>query len=652
MRRIAHFASHPCGPLAAAFAITAWVKLRALTAHSPANLLAAWSSALLDDLAFFGAAALALGAARRWCRNGVIARLAMAAALLVLGWTVLNTAWLLHTGAQLQPPVLRLMAAYPGEFWPLVAGRLARRPALAVAAAAGTVAALGLAVLLVSAARPAGPHRHRRYGLLAAALAAVAALLARSQLPRSGVTPQEQLLTFSSHAQALAFALPRRPAYVVPGRNMPRAGERRVGLPDRPAEDWPDIALLVLESVSYAASGLDHATTHAIATTQAPTSESSAAAATPMPAFARLAQEGALFANTRVPVSQTGKALWAMLSGTTPEICPDYSESLLVDVPYEGLPTLLRRVGYRSGSFQMTKGSFECGPAFFANFGFDWCWYRENLGDESAYLGYLAGDDFRMLDPACAWAAQDPAPYLLVLITSVAHDPFELPAWYGPPAADEAGRYVQSLRFTDDWLAAAYARLRGLGRRRDLLLCVIGDHGVSLRPGVLKRWMSYEEVVRVPWVLHWPGHVPAGLRVMSPVNQIDVGSTLLTVLGFDLATAGLEGGDALARQPASSRHYFSGWFEDSPIGYLEGNRKCFYWPTTGELRIIELAADPGEERPVTVLGPERDRVRRDVEAWMIASRVSLELNHFRERVLYRHWRAWCSGRYARAAYVP
>ena len=74
-----------------------------------------------------------------------------------------------------------------------------------------------------------------------------------------------------------------------------------------------------------------------------------------MPVLAQLAAEGVAFTNTRVPVPQTGKAFWAALARTMPDVGPDYVEAVLEDEPREGLPSVLRRLGYRSAFFQMAN---------------------------------------------------------------------------------------------------------------------------------------------------------------------------------------------------------------------------------------------------------------------------------------------------------
>ncbi len=89
------------------------------------------------------------------------------------------------------------------------------------------------------------------------------------------------------------------------------------------------------------------------------------------PFLQSLAAEGTEFAHTRVSVSQTGKAYWSVLSGTTPEILHDYSEALLVDKPYESLATILRPFAYRGAFFEMSNGTFAWDPAVLVHIGFD-----------------------------------------------------------------------------------------------------------------------------------------------------------------------------------------------------------------------------------------------------------------------------------------
>ena len=173
----------------------------------------------------------------------------------------------------------------------------------------------------------------------------------------------------------------------------------------------------------------------------------------------------------------------------------------------------------------MSKGSFECGPGFFTNLGFDWVWFRENLGDESAHLGYLSGDDCRMIEPAMEWLMAQPGAAILAMITSVSHDPYDVPMWFDEPKEELYDKYLQSLRYTDYFLKQLCHALKERGLEENTILCVLGDHGTSFRSNTgFARWSPCEEVIRVPWLIRWPGRLEAGqvrLAVFSTGRDAD-----------------------------------------------------------------------------------------------------------------------------------
>ncbi|MEW6199424.1 MAG: sulfatase-like hydrolase/transferase [Planctomycetota bacterium] len=471
-------------------------KLLVARRYHGGDVLAAWSRVTLADIAFLAGVATLTAALYAIRPAKVLQRLGVLLGLLVAAWAALNAVWAMATGVQLHPGVLLVVLRHPAEFGPTVQPQLRAHP---VGAIAGVIAVVAVAAYaFMHLVRPPELCYTRRKLLTASvwgALVVTNFTLSHHLLPLPVVPSLGQVLGYSSHwnaLRALVAGSDHSNGSGVQTRHLPRVGERDVTTP--PPGRFPPIVIVLLESVSYAAAALDDA------------------AQTPMPTLRRLGLEGADLIHTRVPVSQTGKAFWAVLIGTTPDVSDDYAEATLADQPYEGLPSLLRRVGYRSAFFQMAKGAFECAPGAMHNFGFDWAWFRENLEDPSADLGYLAGDDFRMLDPALAWATQDDRPFLLMMITSVAHDPYDVPATFGPRLADREAAYLQAVRYTDAFLAELCRRLDGLALLDETLLCVLGDHGESLRPDAQRtRWVPYEEVVRVPWVIRWPGHVPVGL---------------------------------------------------------------------------------------------------------------------------------------------
>ena len=614
-------------------------KLIAVRDYQPASLLASWVSVTLSDVVFFAGVGAVIGYAYALRPSKTVARITSVVALLILLWSVANAAWLVVTGVQLHFGVVLVVLRHPTEFWPTVRPYVLKIPALSIVVGLGTLGALWWVVWRV--VRPVPIVRNwRRFARWATVGVAVmiAAAVIQPHMPYVGIGSVGQVLSFSSHWYALVSGFAERSA---PGeaeeqtRHVPRAGERLVRLPDSDPAELPNVVVVLLESASYPGSGIGDPER------------------TLMPTFERLRDEGVEFVNTHVPVARTGKAFWSVLSGMTPDVYHDYSEAVLVDQPYEGLPSLLGRIGYRSAFFEMSRGTFECAPGTFANFAFDWAWFQENLEDPSACLSLLSADDFRMLDPMFDWAGQNDQPFLLMMITSVSHDPCIVPSWFGVPAEDPRERYEQTLRYTDTFLAELCRRLDGLSSGRATLLCVLGDHGESLRPDVRhSRWVPYEEVLRIPWIIRWPGHVEAGRRCEWPSSQLDVTPTLLSLLGYDIADAGFEGRDAMTPSDPDRRLYFSTWFADSPLGYRVGQRKWLYWPRNEKVFEYDLAADPNELAPTPVEGPAAERIVKDVLHWKQSSYIEFDPKRFRKRLVFDHWWTFSSGRYGRAYYVP
>jgi len=623
--------------LLAAFLVTIGAKIVATHRIHASELLISWVAVCARDAVFFASCfalfqVMALLLPRRFAT-----RLVVAAAGLLLIWSLLDAAWLLYSGVQLQPGILRVIGYSPEEFWPHVSRHLSRRKKYTVPGMllAGIFVAWVAWRIIRPAPRAIAP-RSRVTRLLCALLVIAPLAMTQPHLLRvSGLRFSGEVLEHNSHWYALV-ALIRPPAPhedVTRGRVVPRAGERAIGLPKDESETPPNVVLLLLESIAHSATSL-------------------APQGTGTPNLQKLAEQGAEFVSTHVPVSQTGKAYWATLTGTRPDLHYDFTEAVLVDETYESLATILKRAGYRSAFFEMSKGTFQCAPGVFANMGFDWGWWRENLEDSSTALGYLAGDDFRMLDPAFAWVTSRSDPFLLMMITSVAHDPFLIPAWYGETPKPRAAAYAKAVEFTDAFVGEVLRRLDDLGLTGNTIVCVLGDHGESLRAeSERSRWIPFEEVIRVPWLIRWPGRVQPQTRITWPCSQMDVSPTLLSLMGFDISAAGFEGLDAFKPIDAQRRLYFSSWFEDSPEGYIEGNRKFVFWPYLDKVFEFDLATDPGERAPILVDGALKSQIISDIADWKRDSYVYFSPRRFRERLLFDHWQAFASGRIAWSYYV-
>jgi glucan phosphoethanolaminetransferase (alkaline phosphatase superfamily) len=620
-------------------ACTIWGKLVLVGTYKPANYLPEMV-VIAPDVLFFAAVALFIRFFYILRPSAWIARCAVLIASLVAIWSVLNTRWLLKTGVQLQPGVLFLFFRDVRDIWPIARAHLFRTSGMtAVIVIGALVACVFLFWALMKPRKVIATRRHHlRWAFALLLIMAAARLAACVEPPPADAGLTRPGLSFSSHWYALLAAISPRPQAAYPLHHSPNiylANTRKIEPPETRPDQWPNVVLVLLEGVSYPASSL------------APDGPDST------PYLARLAKEGIEFRTTRVPVPYTSKAFWATFTGITPLLGSDNVETVPVDTHYEGLPTVLARVGYQSAFFQMCKGDFECTVGLFANLGFDWAWFRENLEDPSANLGYLAGDDFRMLEPAFEWLGQTEQPFFLTMITSVGHDPFDVPDWFGKPAQNLRGKYLQTVRYTDAFLRRLCTELDARGLAENTLLCVLGDHGTSFRVERARgRWVPYEEVIRVPWVIYWPGHVSGGRVVTWPCSQLDVAPTILALLGFDITEADFEGADAMQEPDSDRRFYFSSLIENSPIGFVQKDRKVIYWPYIDKVFEYDLLNDPLEKNPKEIPARLSECLRQDILSWEKRSQIAVDPKKHTRRFQYSHWQTFSTGRSAWAYYVP
>lgn len=127
------------------------------------------------------------------------------------------------------------------------------------------------------------------------------------------------------------------------------------------------------------------------------------------------------------------------------------------------------------------------------------------------------------------------------------YDPDAIPARANcpdPPRQDLWGYYAQTT-FLDDQMARLVAALDALGLADDTILAFTSDHGdMHGSHGVYKKQWPWDESIKVPFLLRYPGKVAGGTRFDFPLSAIDIMPTLLgmaqvpvpaTVEGVDLS---------------------------------------------------------------------------------------------------------------------
>lgn len=572
----------------------------------------------------------------RWPTRRVV-RGAMIFAAILCTWSVINAGWLIRTGTQILPMELRPILREPVSILLMVVHNMWGMP---LASAVLLIpSAIALTFFFSILARPQIPRydprrlRSRVATLLAVSLAAALGNLA---VVWFGPARLEAGLRFNCQSRAvLSFLLPEyrhlaRNDFDNATRTLPRHDQVKVALKPR----WVNhnVVIVVLEGVQYDCTSL--ARTGGIAP------QGGDGPNGPTPCLAALADQGVSFTNTRSVITHTTKALFALLTGRVPSASQDTAETVPVDTPYASLATILKQgLGFRTAFFQSAMGSFEGRPGLVHNLGFDKFWSREDLNDPNRFLGYLGSDEFAMLGPVTDWIKSDDKPFLLVTLCSVTHDPYDLPPWYGPRADDLIGRYRATIAYTDRFIGALDTELARLGLGDDTIFCVVGDHGEAFGEHGISghERLAYEEVLRVAMCMRAPYLIEPGTRVTGPVTSMDLTPTILGVLGFDIDAMGFDGVNALDPLPKDRRTYFSGWMQQGPGGFVQGNRKYVYDPAHGGVSLYRLDADPLELTDTDLPPEEAQQLTREIGDWRRGTIFRIDQTDAGTTTLFDSW---------------
>lgn len=304
------------------------------------------------------------------------------------------------------------------------------------------------------------------------------------------------------------------------------------------------------------------------------------------PAVERLAAEGTLFADAVSTTSWTLPAHMALFTGLEDQLHGVTNNAKRLDPAITTLPQLFAARGYRTGGF-------FTGPNLHPIFGFGAGFelyenasgevlpdeaFEKSAQDENALLAVHNQSHAGLTSPelnrrGLAWlddAATREEPFFLFLHYWDPHYNYEPPAEYAtrfdPDYTGTASGanfiysrdvktprdmqhilalYDAEIRYTDDHIARVLERLDSLGLAEDTLVVFVSDHGDEFYEHGKKGHQRnfFDESVRVPLVMRWPGHVPAGLVVEPQVRIQDIMPTVAELA--DLAPASYVTGESL-----------------------------------------------------------------------------------------------------------
>ena len=313
-------------------------------------------------------------------------------------------------------------------------------------------------------------------------------------------------------------------------------------------------------------------------------------------------------------------------------LVPSYrkKEAYLDPLDLACLPDVLRSQGYRTALFTGSEDErFDRIDEFGKKMGFDEVHSAEaavlNDDDRSHMWGWGLQDDYfyawalKILDASLA-AKKDGQPFFLTLAPVSNHYPFNEEPGRAALVGEETparANYASSLRASDLRLAALFKLLGDRGLRDSTVVVLTGDHSFPADEHG-SHWNErgfYEESFRVPFVLEWPGHVPAIKLGDRAFSQIDIAPTLIDLLRIErpVAFAGrsmFDPADAPPFVPLVQP------YDGQYLGAVAWPFKYREHALTGQNVLFNLENDPLEMHPISVEDAPRDvsaRLKADVE---------------------------------------
>lgn len=93
--------------------------------------------------------------------------------------------------------------------------------------------------------------------------------------------------------------------------------------------------------------------------------------------------------------------------------------------------------------------------------------------------------------------------------------------------------YYAFVTEVDDWVGKILNKLDELNLTQNTLVIFVSDHGEMLGAhGMRGKFCFYEESVRVPFLFRYPGKIPAGKTITTPVSNLNIFSTILDYAGL------------------------------------------------------------------------------------------------------------------------
>ncbi len=206
--------------------------------------------------------------------------------------------------------------------------------------------------------------------------------------------------------------------------------------------------------------------------------------------------------------------------------------------------------------------------------------------------------------------------------------------------------YAKDVARADHRLGEVVAALEERGLMRDALFVVVSDHGEEFdeHGGWQHDQSVYEELLRVPLIVHLPGDHQAGTRIDAVASGVDLMPTILAAAGIEARPPArgrnllplIEAGSATASERDAirvtgmriNRKKYSRPVREARgehnVVARQGPWKSIWNVDTDTSELYQLRDDPGETRNLARTHPERTAAMREAsETWLAACQPAM-----------------------------
>jgi arylsulfatase A-like enzyme len=190
--------------------------------------------------------------------------------------------------------------------------------------------------------------------------------------------------------------------------------------------------------------------------------------------------------------------------------------------------------------------------------------------------------------------------------------------------------YDGEIAWTDMFLGFILGELRRHGLEESTVVMLLADHGEEFYEHGLRghRQALFEESIRIPLIVRWPGRVPAGLLLRDQAAMIDIMPTLLDLAGVPVgddvmgrSLVPLFAGHPLPRGSAAVSELFS--HGQQLRSFRRNDRKMIANLAMQRQIFIDMEDDPGEQKmirqmdhpAISLLTRDRQQAMGWIERW-------------------------------------